>query len=132
MLFRSVGEALARRGHRLHHAARVELAHHDIVDEVVWLLDLVGLDATDEMGLGLLESLHQVVERDSERVDDAYELGALEAACPGLKLGLWFLFEERETTNSSSENCIRTIKSCDSGSLFFSRNPAVSYVTLPG
>mmetsp|Transcript_12249 Transcript_12249/g.28827 ORF Transcript_12249/g.28827 Transcript_12249/m.28827 type:complete len:278 (-) Transcript_12249:1006-1839(-) len=80
--------------HGLHHAARVELAHHDVVDEIVWLLDLVGLDATDEMGLGLFESLHQVVEGDSERVDDTDELGALEAACPGLELGLWFLFEE--------------------------------------
>ena len=52
----------------------------DVVDEVVGLLDLVGLDAADEVRLGLLERLDELRERRAEVVDDADELGALEAA----------------------------------------------------
>jgi len=39
---------------------------------------------------------------------------------------------KRSATISSSENCISTVRSCESGSLFFIRKPLESYVTLPG
>ena len=42
------------------------------------------------------------------------------------------LSAKRPATNSSSEYCMRTLTSWLSGSLFFSRKPIASYVTLPG